>query len=153
MGEWEACLHWPGTLRQVRYVMIPKPEAINESQLMPTGLLPHILWGMAGDAEIARPRLVTCAAWGNHLGAATLASRTRASVEVQKYMGRWTLLTFMQRDAGKGCAHRFRSVHTRATAIYGRGSRGVSGRMRAREGDPESLHATGAAARRCRRHI
>lgn len=98
--DWEDEGAWPDALKQDKCSMIPKPKAEDEAGLRPIGLLPYVyrVWMAIRKSRDAQTRWSLDIHDRTHAGAATLAARTRASIEVATYEGRHTLLAFPDRS-------------------------------------------------------
>lgn len=95
MGRREAAGAWPESIRRLLYAMIPTSKVENEAQLRNIGLLRYIyrVWMAIRKHQRRDWRLRFYG--GAHLGAAAMASRRRASIELQHYRGPSTLLAFL----------------------------------------------------------
>lgn len=80
MGQQESEGRWPATLRNVIYAMIPKAKAQSEAQLRPIGLLPYVCCAWMAVRKDQHREWSVELHDGRHMGAATPASRTRASM-------------------------------------------------------------------------
>lgn len=81
-----------GSTPPSRCVMVPKPKATEESQLRPIGLLPM----HAGSGRQSASTGTEDEVWHSMAGhGRRLASRARASMEVQQHQGRRALLAFL----------------------------------------------------------
>lgn len=96
MGRWEGAGAWPTVSKQVTHSMLPKPNAEHESGVRRIGLLPHVYraWMAIRKSQDAQKRWSLDVHGGRHAGAATLAARTRASIEIARHEGQHMLLAF-----------------------------------------------------------
>lgn len=97
MGQWKDEGAWPTALKQVMYSMIPKPKAEYEAGLRPIGLLPYVyrVWMAIRKSQDAQKQWLLDLHDGRNAAAATLAARTRPSIEVARHEGKHTLLAFL----------------------------------------------------------
>lgn len=74
--------------------MIPKSKAETEAQLRPIGLRPYIYWVWIAIRKQQSRGWSLRLRGGTHIGATVMASRTRASIELQHYQGQSRLCAF-----------------------------------------------------------